>query len=74
MNSSSSYASTRGQAQPRHLELLLLLCLLLALLTTSDSELQTPVYGHDMGIELDIGWEFESRTAEGWGNATTEVE
>ena len=26
---------------------------------------------HD--VELDIGWEFDSRTPEGWGNATSEV-
>ena len=26
-----------------------------------------------MGIEVDIGWEFESDSKEGWGNATSEV-
>lgn len=25
------------------------------------------------GIELDISWEFDSRTPEGWANATAEV-
>ena len=26
-----------------------------------------------LDIELDIGWEFDSRSTEGWGNATSEV-
>ena len=30
-------------------------------------------YLQRMGMEMDIGWEFESSTHEGWGNATSEV-
>lgn len=32
-----------------------------------------PVYGHSQGIELDIGWEFNDNSFEGWSNATSEV-
>ena len=52
------------------------ICVLLAFLGLGNSNAgnqETPIYGHDMGIELDVGWEFDSRTSEGWGNATTEV-